>query len=221
MNFDNSPTIERLVALTLLGVATAACGGNNGANADEDTRAMNEEPPGTVESMTERPGGTLEEEDIIVFAKAEVAAKSDSSVSGVVEFEQNEHFTRIRGELTGLEPGVHGFHVHTTGDCTAPDASTAGGHFAPDGDPHGAATQPSSMNHVGDLGNIVADDTGKATIDIVDLEITLNEGNAAVVDRAVIVHADADDLVSQPSGAAGARVGCGVIRAVPRPDYTP
>jgi superoxide dismutase, Cu-Zn family len=114
----------------------------------------------------------------------------------------------ISGEIMGLKPGMHAFHVHEFGDCSAPDAMSAGAHFNPEGKPHGDIH--SQERHVGDLGNIRADGTGKAVVDIRDREIKLS-GPHSVIGRALIVHADPDDLKSQPAGNAGARVACGVI----------
>ncbi len=96
-----------------------------------------------------------------------------------------------------------------SGDCSAHDASSAGGHLST-GSPHGGPDSP--QRHVGDLGNIVADDKGHGHYDRVDKVIRL-EGPLSIVGRSVIVHAGADDFVTQPAGNPGARVGCGVVKA--------
>lgn len=141
-------------------------------------------------------------------AVAVIHAVGKSGVSGIVRFVENEGIVQIRGEVTGLKPGAHGFHVHEFGDCSAPDASSAGGHFNPSSQRHGG---PKDVHrHVGDLGNIQADESGRAVIQITDRIISLN-GPQTIVGRALIIHDGPDDLKSQPSGAAGARVGCGVI----------
>jgi Cu-Zn family superoxide dismutase len=98
--------------------------------------------------------------------------------------------------------------VHELGDCTAPDGTSAGGHFNPEGMPHGAPAD--AQRHVGDLGNLTADDSGMAHYERTDDVIALS-GDHSIVGRGIIVHAGADDLTSQPTGAAGARVACGVI----------
>jgi Cu-Zn family superoxide dismutase len=115
---------------------------------------------------------------------------------------------RVVADLDGLSPGKHGFHIHTYGDCTSADGTSAGGHFAPHGRPHGAPTD--TERHVGDLGNVVADADGHAHYDRVDPIIALH-GENSIIGRGVILHAGEDDLTSQPTGAAGARVACGVI----------
>jgi Cu-Zn family superoxide dismutase len=115
-------------------------------------------------------------------------------------------------DLEGLEPGLHGFHIHEVGDCSAPDASSAGGHFNPDNTPHGTPENPPAQRHVGDLGNLEADAEGKAHYERVDQMLPLRGPNS-IVGKSVIVHAQADDLSSQPSGSAGPRLACGVIQA--------
>ena len=110
--------------------------------------------------------------------------------------------------VVGVGGGLHGFHVHEFGDCSSPDAMSTGGHFNPTGMPHAAPT--AGKRHVGDLGNIEANADGVATLDIIDPAMTF-AGPTSIIGRGLIVHAKADDLKSQPAGAAGDRVACGVI----------
>jgi Cu-Zn family superoxide dismutase len=117
------------------------------------------------------------------------------------------HFT---GTVTGLPPGPHGFHIHETGDCSAPDAASAGGHFNPTNLAHGSPT--AAPHHLGDLGNIQADADGNAEVNVHASGITLTEGASSIKAKAVIVHAAADDFTTQPTGNAGARLACGVIQ---------
>lgn len=131
-----------------------------------------------------------------------------SIVNGIVTFTKVEGGVRVVADIAGLTPGEHGFHIHDFGDCSAPDAMSAGGHFNPAGHQHGAPD--SEMRHVGDLGNVTADATGKAHVDRVDKQLAL-EGDHSIIGRSVIVHEKADDLKSQPTGNAGARVACGAI----------
>jgi Cu-Zn family superoxide dismutase len=116
----------------------------------------------------------------------------------------------IVGSFTGLAYGEHGFHIHEKGDCSAPDATSAGGHFNPTNMKHGA--RDAQERHVGDLGNLKADPYGMARIDIVDQTISLDGANS-IIGKAVIVHEKVDDFTTQPTGNAGGRVGCGVIEA--------
>jgi Cu-Zn family superoxide dismutase len=133
----------------------------------------------------------------------------DSGVQGVIEFErQGGGKIKITGEVSGLEPGKHGFHVHQYGDLTdLSEGKSAGDHFAGDSSHHGAPD--ADQRHVGDLGNIEANGQGVAQIDMTDDVIALSGPNS-ILGRALVVHADPDDF-SQPSGGAGGRVAFGVI----------
>ncbi len=132
------------------------------------------------------------------------------SVSGTATFTEVKGGVRVVANITGLTPGEHGFHIHTYGDCTDPKGKSAGGHFNPEVTPHGAPQNPADKRHIGDLGNIIADANGHAQMDVVDPLLTL-KGPQSIIGRAVVVHGGRDDLTSQPSGAAGPRVACGVI----------
>ena len=131
-----------------------------------------------------------------------------SNVLGVVTFTKVEGGVMIVADVTGLTPGKHGFHIHEFGDCSAADATSAGGHFNPSHMEHGAPD--ASMRHAGDFGNLEADESGKAHYERVDTIISLT-GAHSIIGYGIIVHEKADDLKSQPTGNAGARVACGVI----------
>jgi Cu-Zn family superoxide dismutase len=139
---------------------------------------------------------------------ADLSPTAGNTVRGTVSLTQEAGGVRIVADLSGLTPGEHGFHIHETGDCSAPDAAPAGDHFNPVGAPHGAPE--AQVRHVGDLGNITADASGNARYDRVDARLSL-EGEHSVIGRAIVVHAGADDLTSQPAGNAGPRAACGVI----------
>lgn len=179
-----------MVLFILLLLSLVACGTGE-APAGEETAA--EEPPAPLR------------------ATANLQATEGNSAQGTVTFEEENGSVHITAHITGLQPGEHGFHIHETGDCSAPDASSAGGHFNPTGAPHGGPD--SAEHHAGDLGNITADESGAAHVDVTVDFITLGPGQTSVIGKAVVVHAGADDLESQPSGAAGARVACGVIES--------
>ena len=118
---------------------------------------------------------------------------------------------RLQGRITGLMPGsTHGFHIHEHGDCSAADASSAGGHFNPTHTDHG---DPSGMiHHAGDIANQVADAQGAIDVDVVVHGVTLATGaDDDVLGRAVVVHRDKDDYLTQPAGNSGPRVACGAI----------
>ena len=131
-----------------------------------------------------------------------------NEVSGTVKFTQDGAEVKVVADLEGLTPGKHGFHIHEYGDCSNPDGTSAGGHYNPLDKKHGAPTD--ANRHVGDLGNIEADENGNAHLEMTDTLINLG-GRYSIIGRAVIVHADEDDFESQPTGNAGARVACGVI----------
>lgn len=118
---------------------------------------------------------------------------------------------RITGKVDGLAPGSeHGFHIHEKGDCSAPDASSAGGHFNPSGTPHGSPG--SGAHHAGDIRNLVADGSGSANVDVIVEGVSIG-GQNDVLGKAVVVHESPDDYASQPAGNSGARIACGVIPA--------
>jgi Cu-Zn family superoxide dismutase len=116
--------------------------------------------------------------------------------------------------LSGLTPGPHGIHVHEFGDCTAPNASSAGKHFNPHAAPHGAPSDARDTRHPGDLGNVVADQMGNVRATVQDAVLN-SEPDLQVIGHALVVHAGEDDLESQPSGNSGDPVACGVIEPAP------
>lgn len=149
--------------------------------------------------------------DTGMVATATLEQLNDSRVSGTVTFTKVEGGVRVVAHLTGLPEGEHGFHVHEFGDCSN-EGEAAGGHFAPEGSPHGGPEATPDTRHTGDLGNITADAQGMGHYDRVDPVLSLSGPNA-IIGKAFIIHAERDDLTSQPSGDAGARVACGIIRA--------
>ena len=150
------------------------------------------------------------------FASASDATKAiavlhstaGSNVTGTVTFTKAGDEVKVVADITGLKPGKHGFHIHEFGDCSAPDATSAGGHFNPSHHQHGAPD--ATDRHAGDLGNIEADASGKAHLEWSDKMMKLS-GDDSIVGHAVIVHEKADDLKTQPTGDAGGRLACGVI----------
>lgn len=128
---------------------------------------------------------------------------------GVVRFIEEGDSVKVVADLEGLTAGQkHAFHIHQFGDCTAPDAMSAGGHYNPEGHQHGF---PDAENrHAGDLGNIQADSSGKAHYELTVKNVSLMGATNPILGRGVIVHAKPDDG-GQPVGNAGARIACGVI----------
>lgn len=144
----------------------------------------------------------------VVYATAVIYPTKGNTTSGTVTFSQEKDGLHVAGHITGLSQGLHGFHVHEFGNCACDDAKCAGDHFNPTAQPHGSQT--SEHRHVGDFGNIEADAHGVAEFSFVDTYATLN-GPHSIIGRTIIIHADPDDLTTEPSGNAGARVGCGVV----------
>jgi len=141
------------------------------------------------------------------YQVATIAPTQGNNAKGQVRFYKVDGGVRVIASIEGLTPGKHGFHVHEKGDCSAPDATSAGGHFNPTGSPHGAPTAAPTARHAGDLGNLEADANGKANYDRVDSMLVYE----SLSGLSILVHAGEDDFVTQPSGNSGARVGCGVI----------
>ncbi len=142
-------------------------------------------------------------------AEAVLKPTKGNTASGVFTFAQEGALVRISGTATGLTPGAHGFHIHDKGDCSAPDATSAGGHFNPFGKPHGDPAKPG--HHAGDLPMLVAGAGGSARFEAVMDGITLGDGPGSILKRGLIIHAAPDDFTTQPTGNSGGRVACGVI----------
>ena len=143
-------------------------------------------------------------------ATVKLAPTANQTARGEVTFTAEPGGVHVVGSFSGLVFGEHGFHVHEKGDCSAPDGTSAGGHFNPGGKPH--AARDAAARHAGDLGNLKADPYGLARVDVVDTGLSLS-GPDSIIGKAVIIHEKADDFATQPSGNAGARQACGVIEA--------
>lgn len=178
-----------------------------------------------VSAQDASPAAEAEALDVVVMTQ-------DGEEAGVLSFVEELGAVRITGELHGLEPGKHGLHIHEFGICDPSGDepfSSAGGHFNPTDQSHGpgpatvatpAVATAVSMDvesHAGDLGNIAVDDNGDAAIDITSDRIKLASGTVNSLDdadgSAIVVHQDADDLETDPSGNSGPRIACGVIFA--------
>jgi len=141
-------------------------------------------------------------------AVAVIQPTAGNDVRGAVYFERVDEGVRVSGTVRGLSPGKHGFHIHEYGDLSKTDGTSAGGHYAPKGHEHGAPDD--QQRHIGDLGNIEANQNGVAEFSFVDDRIQLM-GPFTILGRGLIIHKNADDLTSQPTGNAGPRVAMAVI----------
>jgi Cu-Zn family superoxide dismutase len=143
-------------------------------------------------------------------ALAHIDPKSGSSLSGLATFQEVQGGVLVEIHVENTPPGWHAVHVHEKGDCSAADGSSAGGHFNPAALNHGSP-HAVGAHHAGDLGNMEVTADGKGHHVILMPDLTVASGPNSVVGRSIVVHAGVDDLVTQPTGNAGGRIGCGVI----------
>lgn len=142
-------------------------------------------------------------------AVARLEATKGNATSGTVTFTQKGDKVMVEAKVSGLTPGGHGFHIHEKGDCSSGDGMSAGGHFNPTAKPHGNPAV--ADHHTGDIPMLVADASGNASLSMDLGGMTIGSGATDIVGKAVIVHKDADDYTTQPTGNSGARVACGLI----------
>lgn len=192
----------RPILIASLFVCAAACSRQSPDTMTNEPAA----PPPAAQTPTPA------QEQSAVGAVAELKATQGNGVSGTLMLSPMGDGIHINGSIKGLTPGsTHGFHVHENGDCSAPDASSAGAHFNPTQQPHGDPAGAS--HHLGDIPNVTADGEGAAEVDIHVSGLTLRTGQADdVVGKSIIVHEKADDYTSQPSGDSGNRIACGIIK---------
>ena len=185
--------MKKLVALMLAMVAmviVVACNTTTPAS-DKDTSA-----PGSPRAD-------------LTQAIAVLTPTEGNSTAGTVKFVQDGASVKVIGNLTGLKPNsVHAWHIHAFGDISGADGKSTGGHYNPEGNPHGLP--PATGRHAGDLGNIKADANGNAKKELSVDNITINGTQNPILGRGFIVHAETDDG-GQPTGNAGARIAQGVI----------
>lgn len=156
-------------------------------------------------------GGTIYEDP---SAMAVLSSTQGSSVHGAVTFVRKRGAALVNVNMTGFKANsTHGLHIHESGDCTARDAASAGGHFNPTSSEHGGPNSPS--RHSGDLGNVTADSKGAIYTSFEVGDIAFGTGQDSIIGHGLVVHADRDDLTSQPAGNSGARVACGLITRNP------
>jgi Cu-Zn family superoxide dismutase len=203
-------TKTRLALLTPALLALAACGANDmnddAANpaAEADRAAETPAAPAAPAAAPMATGAT---------AMVELQPTAGNQTAGNLAFATVDGRIEVTGSVTGLPAGSeHGFHVHETGDCSAPDGTSAGGHFNPATTEHGRVGQ--GDHHAGDSDNITAGDDGVAQVRTWLEGATIGDGAPTdIVGKGVIVHAKADDYTTQPTGDAGDRLACGVIAA--------
>ena len=144
-------------------------------------------------------------------ALAELQPTQGNTTSGSVRFVQVAGVLSVSGEVRGLKPNSeHGFHVHEKGDCSSVDGMSAGGHFNPDGKPHGSHI--AMAHHAGDLPSLIADANGVARFSFESNTLSVGSGTRNITGRSLIVHRDPDDYLTQPTGNSGPRLACAVIK---------
>ena len=143
-------------------------------------------------------------------ATAQLVATKGNTVTGDVHFARQGTAVLVSGTVRGMAPNTeHGFHIHDKGDCSSGDGMSTGGHFNPLAKAHGAHEH--SEHHAGDLVSLKADANGVASFSYTSATLTVGEGATDVIGRGLIVHRDADDFKTQPTGNSGPRVACAVI----------
>jgi len=141
-------------------------------------------------------------------ATAMLSSETQRNLTGSVKFTNTKAGLEVEAHVAGLKPNsFHGLHVHQQGRCDGPDYESAGDHYNPEKHQHGA---PGKQSHLGDLGNIMADEKGHGKLNLLLTDAGATEFKS-LLGRAVLVHAAADDQKSQPAGRSGERIGCGVI----------
>jgi len=141
-----------------------------------------------------------------------LSPKSGSDIKGTLNFTEGNGQVTMNGTISGLEAGKHAIHIHEKADCSSDDGKSSGGHWNPTAQPHGAWGDATGY-HKGDIGNLTANANGVATLAKTTDEWCIGCGDETkdILGKAVIVHLGVDDMKSQPSGDAGARIGCAGI----------
>jgi len=146
-------------------------------------------------------------------AIATIESKNGSSVSGIIIFSEEKGVVKINVNISGLGEGPVAIHLHAIGDCHSGDGKSAGGHWNPTNENHGKWGTPPF--HSGDIGNININQSGKGNLTTIDSFGRWSIGGhleTNIIGKSIIIHAGADDMASQPSGAAGIRIGCGIVK---------
>ena len=194
--------VRTLLASTLLCLSTIAHAQNASPTSVPADSSHHHQTTHTVDPGAETPVPATR-------AVAIMTATEGNSAHGVIAFtEGSEGGVDISAEISGLEPGVHAFHVHVYGDCTAANATSAGTHFNFAGS---ALNPPADIDRItGNLGELQADEAGSATLSV-NIPMANLQGPYSIIGRSVIIHEHGNDHDHPPIGAAGGRVACGVI----------
>lgn len=188
------------LSLSLLVIVVLASVMACSPKAESPARETSSEPVAQVVEVVEE----------ALVAEAVLTPRADTDVAGTVTFTQTGEGVVVEASISGVTPGLHGIHLHEMGDCSADDFTSTGGHFNPTGDPHGGPND--SIRHAGDFGNITVGADGSGYLELLTDKLSVEPtAETTVIGRAVILHEGEDDLESQPTGAAGARLACGTV----------
>lgn len=198
-------TMKKLQLSVFIVLIAAACGQPQADSKTPTEPAKTEKPEDTPTRKYVEVGGELKK------AQATLTGCSDSEMKGEVYFSESKGQVKLDAKMENVPQGEHGFHIHAIGDCSGADGKTAGGHWNPMGVEHGKWGEPPF--HKGDIGNFITDKNGMGSISLkTDLWcIGCGDETKDIIGKSIIVHAGKDDCTSQPSGAAGPRIACGVI----------
>jgi len=193
MNGRGAWSIAAALALSLAG-----CGGGEAP------------APAKVQGTVPQTGADATESEPVV-ATADIESRSGSSLTGTARFTEQGRTVTLTLEVEGAPPGVHAVHLHQNGDCSADDATSAGPHWNPGNVEHGQWDH--APFHLGDIGNLQVGPDGYGSLTLTTDLWSIGTGEANdILGRAIIIHEKADDFTTQPTGAAGGRIGCGVIQ---------
>lgn len=193
--------IKNLALILLISQVLIAC------STPEQKAETTAPPPDSTEPITSD-GVAMEP------VKVNMIAKSGSNLDGTATFSQEGDSIKFVLEVENAPPGEHAVHLHEKGDCSAPDATSAGSHWNPTSMDHGHLGKTNEA-HLGDIGNFKVGEDGKGTIEFTTDKWSMGGGDNSIFGKAVIVHEKADDYKTQPTGDAGGRIGCGVIESTP------